>query len=319
MFAPGYEKRFYEGVQAYLSGDLQKALIAFESASSGDERNASDDLFAGVVAHKFGDNDKAISYLEKVVASVVELPDELMAKYLPASIAEISLSIDITPTVKATVPASSLGACLLLAEIYQERGSLEEAIGLLQQLSVDASNEIALKVALCDLLFEDGDADGVIEASADLENDSDLALAGLVLRGKALAQLGLADAACAVFTSGLKKTAGRDKGLLTEVRYERAAVYAASGKASQAKRDFERIYADNPSYRDVAARLDIGTETRPPRDSQTHAAKSASSGNIAELGEKLRTLTSLRDEGLITPDEFESKRKLLLSDGREPD
>lgn len=259
MFAPSSEKRFYEGVQAYIRGDLPRARRAFEAASQADSRNLSDDLFAGVVAHRLGDDAAAATYLEKVVASDAELPDPLMRKFLPPGQVDLALNVAITPRVTATVPFGSLGACLLLAEIYQAAGRLDDAIGLLQQLASDASVDNAFTVALCDLLFEDGDAEGVIEASNDLVPDSDLALAGLLLRGQAMAKLGLIEAACSVFTSALKKTAGRDKSLLLELRYQRALAYDALGKQAQAKRDLEKIFAERPDFLDVASRLGIAT------------------------------------------------------------
>src|SRR5215203_5794030 len=62
MFAPAGEKRFYEGVQAYLKGDFAKALTAFEAASAKDRRNISDELFAGLVAVKLEQPERAIPY-----------------------------------------------------------------------------------------------------------------------------------------------------------------------------------------------------------------------------------------------------------------
>ena len=263
LLAPGVEKRFHEGVQAYLRGEMAKALQAFEVSSSGDSHNASDDLFAGLSAHKIGDNDKAVRYLERVVEGNIELPDALMNKYLPSNIVEMNLSVSITPFVSAILPVSSLGACLLLAEIYQSVGRLEDAIGLLQQLHEENPGELPLRVALCDLLYEDGDFDGVVAISAGIENESDLSLACLLLRGQALARRGLRDGALSVFTTALKKTSGRNGQLLKEIRYERAVAYEAAEKGAAARKDFERIFAADPAFRDVSARLGIAAPARP--------------------------------------------------------
>lgn len=262
LLAPSAEKRFYEGVQAYLLGDMSKALAAFEAASAGDTRNVSDDLFAGLSAHKLGDNAKAIHYLERVVAGNIELPDALMQKYLPATIAEVAVSVSLTPLVSAVLPVSSLGACLMLAEIYRDSARLEDAIGLLQQLHDDNPEDLPLRVALCDLLFDDSDFDAVIATSDAVSNDSDLALACLLLRGKALGKLGLHDAAIVVLSGALKKTSGRDGDLLKDSRYERAAEYQQTGKAALARRDLERIFAEDPSFRNVTAQL--GMSPPPP-------------------------------------------------------
>ena len=42
-----------------MKGDFSKALAAFEQASAKDDRNISDDLFAGFSASRLGDKEKA--------------------------------------------------------------------------------------------------------------------------------------------------------------------------------------------------------------------------------------------------------------------
>jgi hypothetical protein len=74
LFSPGYEKRFFDGLQAYAKGDHRKALSAFETATQADTRNCSDELFAGIAANHVGDKSKAISYLERVVQSATNFP-----------------------------------------------------------------------------------------------------------------------------------------------------------------------------------------------------------------------------------------------------
>lgn len=254
LFAPGTEKRFYEGVQAYLKEAFPKALKAFEEASAKDSRNVSDDLFAGLVAMKLEQPARAIPYFEQVVASDVELPDQLMQKYLPAHQVELQLSINITPRLSAPVPINSLGAALILAELYQEADQREQAIGVLQQLSDELADEPALKLSLCELLYEDGDDEGVIETAAGVTNDSDIELACLHWKGKALARQGLSSAALETFTACLKRTTGRDPELLKEIRYDRATLYETTGQASRARADWEKLYAADPTFRDVAQR-----------------------------------------------------------------
>lgn len=255
LLAPQTEKRFYEGVQAYLKGDAAKALTAFEQASAKDDKNISDDLFAGLSAIMLGANEKARGYLEHVVSSDIELPDKLLQKYLPPDRAAIRLSVDITPRVEAQVPFSSLGAALSLAELYQAEGRLEDAIGLLQQLAEAAPNNSELKLSLCDLLYEDGDDESVVEVSNGADNDSIVGLAILHLRAKALARRGLNDAAGETFTACLKKTAGRDPEFLKEIRYDRAAFYAETNQAAKARKEFEKLYAEDSQYLDVAHRV----------------------------------------------------------------
>ena len=44
----------------------------------------------------------------------------------------------------------------------------------------------------------------------------------------------------------------RDPELLKEARYERAAILQQTGKAAQARKELEKLYADDRGYRDVA-------------------------------------------------------------------
>jgi tetratricopeptide (TPR) repeat protein len=228
-------------------------LTAFEQSSSRDSRNLSDDLFAGVCALRLEDKEKALGYMERVVESDIPLPDSLMIKYLAS--ATMTITLHVTPRVEAQIPFDSLGAALILAELYQEADRRDEAIGILRQLAEEAPDDIVLKLSLCDLLYEDGSDDEVIELAAGVENDSEPALACLHLKGKALARRGLHSAALDTFSAGLRKTSGRNPELLKEIRYDRAALYEQMNQSKNARKDWERLYSDDPSYRDVRDRL----------------------------------------------------------------
>ncbi|HEY8478096.1 MAG TPA: DUF4236 domain-containing protein, partial [Chloroflexota bacterium] len=157
------------------------------------------------------------------------------------------------------VEFGSLGAALLLAELYQQSGRREEAIGLLQQLSRESPDELALRLSLCDLLYEDGDDEEVVETAAGVANDSDLGLACLHLKARALARQGLLSAAAETLSDALRRTAKRDPDLVKEIRYDRATLLEQLGHRRRARREWERLYAEDPVYRDVAERLRAGS------------------------------------------------------------
>jgi len=257
------ERRFHAGVVAYLAQDWQAAYAALAQVASSDDRNTSDDLLAALAAHNVGDSPAAISYMERVVASDVALPDKLMSKYLPPDRVDMALRVSVTDQVLAVVGLDSLGATLMLGEMYQRAGRLEEAIGLIQQLYDQDPDDAALRLSLADLLYADGpDYDGVLELASGITNDDDLTLATLHLGAKALEAKGLATAALDQLTACLRKTANRDDDLLTTIRYDRAALYERLGKARQARADYERVYARDPGFRDVADKV-AATSARP--------------------------------------------------------
>jgi len=42
-----------------------------------------------------------------------------------------------------------------------------------------------------------------------------------------------------------------------QIRYDRAVLYEQVGRKAQARREFERLYAADPNYEDVAERLKL--------------------------------------------------------------
>lgn len=258
LFAGAAEKRYHEGVLAYLAGDNATAFRAFEASLAAGADSPSARLFAALAAEKIGGPEStAITHLEAVIASPHPLPDKLQAKYLPASIASLSLKVAITEHISAEAPVSSIGAALILAEHYQAANRLSEAIGLIHQVQqVDSANPV-VALSLADLLYADGDYEGVLEAAANAANDSDLGVALLHLRAAALFAQGHSDAAFEMFKQALAKTAGRDAELLKVVRYDRALAYDSVGQKAKAKADLERIYAVDPDFQDVRERLAV--------------------------------------------------------------
>jgi tetratricopeptide (TPR) repeat protein len=247
LFAPGYEKAFYKAVQTYVQGDAQRAVQLVRESSEKDtsDKALADDLFAGLLSAQVGDNDAAIGYLEKVVTSDTALPDALMDKYVPGG----GLSISVTDHVNVDVPFGSLAAALTLAEVYQGTGRLDEAIGLLQQL-VDAEPHPFLVLSLCDLYAEAEAWDEFVDVAAGTANEDDVSLEVRLLQARALTQQGMREAALTAYKDALRSTK-RDPGLLREARYERARLYIEDGKKAQARKEFEKVYADDPNYRDV--------------------------------------------------------------------
>jgi hypothetical protein len=72
-------------------------------------------------------------------------------------------------------------------------------------------------------------------------------------------QLGLPDAATALLSETLRRTADRPAELLHALRYERALAYEAAGQTKRARADLERLYAEASDYEDVARRLRMAT------------------------------------------------------------
>jgi tetratricopeptide (TPR) repeat protein len=255
LFSGKTEKRYYEGVHAYLRGEYPRALAALEEVLAADPSAVSAHLIAATCVGKVeGLDADPIPHYEALISSDLAMPDKYQLKYLPPAVVSPSLTGRITEHINAEVPFDSVGATLLLAEHYQEAGRLDEAIGLVQQLHEANLSDPVITLSLADLLMADGDYDAVVEVAAGATNDSDLGAALLHLRGAALFALGHQTGALDAFKEALAKPS-RDAELLQVIRYDRALAYEAAGQKGRAKQDLERIFAKDPGYLDVKERL----------------------------------------------------------------
>lgn len=253
LFAPSHEKAFYKAVTAFQEGKREDALKHFLDASQ-------KDAGAGILAALLLSQDPArisdaITILERIIASDTEFPTTLMGKY----IASATMKLAITEQVHIGVAIDGLGASLLLAELYQQQERLAEAIGILEELD-DLVDEPVLTLSICDLYAEATVWDGIIQRAEYIAVTDDITLETAILRGRAFHEKGLMDAAIAVFSEALKKKKDRDIDLLHEAAYWRARAYEGAGKKGQASKEFQKLYAEAPTFRDVAQRVQPSTD-----------------------------------------------------------
>jgi tetratricopeptide (TPR) repeat protein len=268
ILAPKAERLFVQGVTAYMQGRHADALEAFEDVEARDvgEEHIGEEFFAGMCLVGLDRLDEAIPYLEDVLASELSIPDPLMTKYRIGGAMEIS----VTPAVPVTVPMSNLGVALLLAEAYQGTDERQKAIELLESLGAEAPGEPVFALSLGDLYSEAGQWDEVVRVTEGVQtNEDDVTLNILVLRASALNELGMSEAALAL-TKECLRTKKRSSELLRLARYMRGRAYESAGKASLARKEYEKVYAEEASYADVAERLgrhspQESTVVAPPR------------------------------------------------------
>ena len=152
------------------------------------------------------------------------------------------------------MPAGALAATLLLAEVYQARGKLDEAMEVLEGVQ-DVLAQPALTLSLCELYGLREIWDGIVERAGQTVVTDDVTFETMVWYGRAMQGKGLHEAALTVFAELLKKKKDRNPDLVNEAMYWRAVSYEASGKHSQANREFQKVYARSPGFRDVARRI----------------------------------------------------------------
>jgi lipoprotein NlpI len=79
----------------------------------------------------------------------------------------------------------------------------------------------------------------------------------LLYKAKALNGLKMHTAARDTLTPLLRRKKGRSESLMLAVRYERGLTYEALGQHKRARSDFERVFAADPDFENVSARLAV--------------------------------------------------------------
>lgn len=252
LMTPDEEKRFIDGIRALNDGDQDAALSALEVA--GDLPDAA--WMAGMIRLRPEELDRAKVHFRHALDRLDDL-GALFEKYEIAAQA----SIPITEDIFAHVLPRERGTRLALVEIAQIEGRYDEAMMHIERLmEIDATDPVVL-LSFAELALDTPDdralMDRVVRATVHVANETPVDTAILLYRGKALAALGLPDAAIDVFTRAGRRRKDRPEGLLHQVRYDRALLYYETGQRARARREFERLYAADPGFEDVAKWLGL--------------------------------------------------------------
>lgn len=241
MFASKGEKALYRAVAANdLSGleavgqeHRDHALVAATVAA----------LLHVQQAH----TDRARQLLAWVLSTNKEpTEDELYRKYVSTS---FSLSIAAGITVELSPTRDALG--LLLAELHQDAGDVAAAIAVVETLE---PNTITA-VSLADLYDAAGRDDDIIDLTNGVSNDDDATALLCVYRGRAFRHLAHPDAARESLKEAMKSRK-RESVIVHQALIERALVNLADGKKAQARKDVEKVMADDRNHPDIAPLLE---------------------------------------------------------------
>jgi tetratricopeptide (TPR) repeat protein len=252
LFTPEREKALVEGLQSFVSGDEEDALDRLAGAPG----IADAYYMAGFLAMKLERYEEAIEYLQRAV----ELGDHL-GSYFDKYGLSITFFLPITEHVRARIAPSRRGALLALTECQQELERIPEATETARMLVGGDRKDPAALLSLVELqaLAQGRDElEEVIRLTTGLENTSELHAALLYYKGRTLRRLGMPTAARDVLTAALRRKKNRSEELLRAVRYERALVYGELGASSRMREEWEKLYAEDPDYLDVAERLEGG-------------------------------------------------------------
>lgn len=151
----------------------------------------------------------------------------------------MQVTFPVTPEVDAHTRPCERGTLLALVEIAELAGDRAAAMRHVERLLVIEPGDPVVLLSFAELTLED-DADRaqverVVALTAGIANETPVDTALLLYRGRALARLGLADAAIDVFTLALRRRKDHADTLLRQLSHERAALYDRVGRRTQAR------------------------------------------------------------------------------------
>lgn len=192
------------------------------------------------------DGDRALKLFERAFELGDAANTEFFRKYVHGW-----LEIGIAQGVTAQVRPGRDAVGLALGELYQSDARIDEAINIVEQLSPTTYTA----VSLAELYAQAGRYDDVISLTEGLSNQDDATALLLVFRGVAFHEQKHLDAAHETFKQALKSRS-RDAAIRNHALFERARNYLAQGKAAMARKDLERILADDSDYPELREQLD---------------------------------------------------------------
>ena len=253
LLTPPEEKALVDGCKAYVAGDKSKALTVLLGAT-----HLADGAFlAGFLAFEAKQLDKAERCLQEATSR-----QKTLGKYFEKYGVHLRLDLPITESVTAHIHPCKRGVLMGLAEVYQALHRPQDALKCLKQLRKDQPDDIVVNVSIAELAIETSPHDKklakqIVELAGDVQNESNTHAALMFYKAQALRTLGLDTAAREVLTAAARKKKDRNEHLLRSIRYERACVYEDQGRSAQARREFEKLYAEDPSFEDVGKRLGL--------------------------------------------------------------
>ncbi len=235
MLAPKAEKLIFKALQTTPTdvSSLQRVATEFP-----DWRMPA--LALGAVTLIGVDNGTARSLLAEVVASGYGLAtDSRVLPYVGSSTASVPIANGVT----AALPLDWDGLGLILAELHQEAGDLAAAIDVVERLTPTT----VAALSLAELYTQAGRTNDVIDLTNGLTNQDDVTALLVAYRGAALARHHMYTAGREAFKEALKSSK-RDPAIRHYALMERAYLNHADGKRAQARKDLERILAENSAY-----------------------------------------------------------------------
>jgi tetratricopeptide (TPR) repeat protein len=214
-------------------------------------------FLAGFIAFKHEQFGEAVEFFKQALQHKEDL-GQIFGRY------EVDMAIDIpiTPEIGVHIQPNENDILIALAEAYERGGARDSAIEILGQLYERDPEDIVVRLSLAELLDQrNPDSQEVqqriVQLAEDVHNESAIHAALMFYRARALRKLNLLEGARDTVIKALRRKKDYPSDLLLALHYERALIYEAMGQSKQAREEFQKVYAEAPSYEDVAAKLGL--------------------------------------------------------------
>ncbi len=250
LMIPAGTESFIDGCRELVNGNLREAL----SHSRGADGHVDGAFLHGMLALKEDQPAEAILAFEMALESHQEL-GQLFKKFQ----LDLTLELPVTPEFSTYVGPDLRGVLIGLVEAYQMQGQLQKGIPILKRLNKESPEDLVVILSLAELLLEskpDATTLDDLDRLCYLEvNDHPVEVAIHLMRARVLMEKGMPTAARVVATFALRKKKNRPVELLRALRVLRAGAYEGEGKRSQARKEWQKLHAQDPNQRDVAEAL----------------------------------------------------------------
>lgn len=247
FFSPGWEKNLHKAMLG--SRPDPDALAAIARANP--EHRVVIAALEGFMRLPAGQNQRVRELFAWVFAQRTEIATHPFVRtYLP----QAAVTIEIAGGVSATLPVETATLALALAELHQAAGDLPAAIATVE--SIDPPTSVAA-LSLAELYLEADQYQDVVDVTQSIGNVDEVTALLCVFRGAALRELGFHDAARESFKEALR-VRSRPATIRHRALIERAGTYIAQRKFAMARKDLEKVLAEDstvPGLREGLAQL----------------------------------------------------------------
>jgi hypothetical protein len=241
LFAPQGEKALYTAVHTQNWPGVERVIREYPEYAV-----LAGALF-GLWASTQPDPGRATELLSWVLDSGQDPAEHPFArKYLQGS-----FTLQLAPGVTVELPVSRDCVGLTLVELHQGDGDLAAAIGVVERLEPTTY----AAVSLAELYCQAGRHADVIEITEGVRNVDDATALLCVLRGVAFREQGYHDAAREAFKEALRSRS-RHPAVRHQALVGRARTCIAQDKYGLARKDLERVLAEDSDYEGLRALLD---------------------------------------------------------------